>query len=124
MCCVFTSVSTFCVYMLLLPHISFALSCMLFICFFVFVFNWTLVCLNRYWRRILIGKMCSGHRRVFELQEKNTHLLRFIFYLWISKQVVRLNLFNHVLVLFLAKFACNLAIRYPVFRWELCKGSV
>ena len=37
---------------------------------------------------------------------------------------VRLNLFNHLLVLFDAKFACNLAIRYPVFRGELCKGSV
>ena len=35
-----------------------------------------------------------------------------------------MNLFNHVLALFRAKFACNLAIRYPVFRWELCKGSV
>ena len=29
---------------------------------------------------------------------------------------VRLNLFNHVLALFRVKFACNLAIRYPVFR--------
>ena len=29
---------------------------------------------------------------------------------------VRLNLFNHVLALFRAKFTCNLAIRYPVFR--------
>ena len=37
---------------------------------------------------------------------------------------VRLNLFNHLLALFCAKFACNLAIRHPVFRWELCKGSV
>ena len=37
---------------------------------------------------------------------------------------VRLNLFNHVLALFHGKFACNLAIRYPVFRWKLCKGSV
>ena len=37
---------------------------------------------------------------------------------------VRLNLFNHVLALFHAKFACNLAIRYPVFWWELCKDSV
>ena len=45
------------------------------------VFNWTFFCLNRYWRRILTGKMCSGHRRVFGLQEKNTHLLGFIFYL-------------------------------------------
>ena len=37
---------------------------------------------------------------------------------------VRLNLFNHVLALFHAKFACNLAIRYAIVRWELCKGSV
>ena len=39
-------------------------------------------------------------------------------------EIVRLNLFNHVLALFRAKFACNLAIRYLVFRWELCKGRV
>ena len=39
-------------------------------------------------------------------------------------EFVKLNLFNHVLVLFRAKFACNLAIRYPVFRWDLCKGCV
>ena len=37
---------------------------------------------------------------------------------------VRLNLFNHVLALFRAKFAYNLAIRYPVFMWDLCKGYV
>ena len=37
---------------------------------------------------------------------------------------VRLNLFNHVLALFRAKFAFNLVIRYPVFRWDLCKGSM
>ena len=28
-----------------------------------------------------------------------------------------------MLALFRAKFTCNLAIRYPVFMWELCKGS-
>ena len=39
-------------------------------------------------------------------------------------QCVRLNLFNHMLSLFHAKFACNLAIRYPVFRWDLCKVCV
>ena len=39
-------------------------------------------------------------------------------------KTVRLNLFNHVLVLFHAKFAYNLAIRYPVFGWDSCKGSV
>ena len=38
--------------------------------------------------------------------------------------LVRLNLFNHVLALFRAKFFCNLVIRYPIFRWKLCKGSV
>ena len=41
-----------------------------------------------------------------------------------SAPIVRLNLFNHVLALFLIKFACNSAFRNPVFRWELCKGSV
>ena len=42
----------------------------------------------------------------------------------INKVVVRLNLFNHVLALFRAKFACILAIRDPVFRWKLCKSCV
>ena len=37
---------------------------------------------------------------------------------------VRLNLINHVLALFCDKFACNTALRIPVFRWESCKGSV
>ena len=37
---------------------------------------------------------------------------------------VRLNLINHVLALFRDKFAYNTALRNPVFRWELCKGSV
>ena len=37
---------------------------------------------------------------------------------------VRLNLFNQVLTLFHVKFACILAIRYSVFRWDLCKGCV
>ena len=41
-----------------------------------------------------------------------------------SIDLVRLNLFNHVLALFRTKFICNLAIRYLVFRWELCRGSV
>ena len=41
-----------------------------------------------------------------------------------SIRFVKLNLFNYVLVLFHAKFACNSAIRYPVFRLELCKGYV
>ena len=35
-----------------------------------------------------------------------------------------LNLFNHVLALFRANFACTLAIRDPVLMWELCKDSV
>ena len=29
-----------------------------------------------------------------------------------------------MLALFRAKFACNSALRYPVFRWELYKGCV
>ena len=35
-----------------------------------------------------------------------------------------MNLFNHVLVLFCIKFACNLAIIYLVLRWESCKSCV
>ena len=38
--------------------------------------------------------------------------------------IVRLNLINHVLTLFRDKFACNTALRNPVFRWKSCKGSV
>ena len=38
--------------------------------------------------------------------------------------IVRLNLINHPIALFRAKFACILTIRNPVFRWESCKGSV
>ena len=37
---------------------------------------------------------------------------------------VRLNLFNHVLALFRTRFAYISAIRYPIFRWESCKGGV
>ena len=37
---------------------------------------------------------------------------------------VRLNLFNHVLALSRVKFACISAIKYPVFKWELCKGCM
>ena len=47
-----------------------------------------------------------------------------LIHIYIYIYIVRLNLFNHVLALFYAKFACILAIRYPVFRWELCKGFV
>ena len=43
---------------------------------------------------------------------------------WVIMASVRLNLFNHVLALFRANFACNSAIRYFVFRWELCKDCV
>ena len=39
-------------------------------------------------------------------------------------EIVRLNLINHLVALFCAKFACNLAISNPVFRWESCKDSV
>ena len=36
----------------------------------------------------------------------------------------RLNLFIHVLALFCVKFSRILAIKYPVFKWKLCKGCV
>ena len=41
-----------------------------------------------------------------------------------KKPLVRLNLINQVLALFHAKFACISAIKYPIFRWKLCKSSV
>ena len=31
---------------------------------------------------------------------------------------IRLNLINHMLALFRAKFACNSTCRNPVFKWE------
>ena len=38
--------------------------------------------------------------------------------------IVRLNLFNQMLALFCIKFVYILAIRYPIFRWDLCKSCV
>ena len=37
---------------------------------------------------------------------------------------VRLNLINHFVNFISCQFACNLALRNPIFRWESCKGSV
>ena len=56
----------------------------------------------------------------FEIFFEELHMSTFCFYSNASSvtKIVRLNLFNHVLALFRAKFTCNLAIRYPVFRWE------
>ena len=48
--------------------------------------------------------------------------------IWGTRIIVTLDLISEVLyillALFRAKFACILAIRNPVFRWESCKGSV
>ena len=38
--------------------------------------------------------------------------------------IVRVNLINHFVGFIPCQFACNLAFRNPVFRWESCKGSV
>ena len=37
---------------------------------------------------------------------------------------VRLNLINHFFGFISCQFACNSALRNPVFRWKLCKDSV
>ena len=37
---------------------------------------------------------------------------------------VRLNLINHYVGFIPCQFACNSALRNPVFRWDSCKGSV
>ena len=39
-------------------------------------------------------------------------------------QIVRLNLINHFIGFIPCQFACNSALRNPVFRWETCKNSV
>ena len=39
-------------------------------------------------------------------------------------QIVRLNLINHFVGFIPCQFACNSALRNPVFRWETCKSSV
>ena len=65
------------------------------------------------------------------MRAKNAEFVAFLFfllclclYMCVCVCIVRLNLFNHVLALFRAKFACNLEIRYPIFRWDLLKGCV
>ena len=76
------------------------------------------------------GKTCSYGLRASQCLELGvsefwqlfpTHILSLEFVLVFCHKIakggiVRLNLFNHVLALFRAKFACNLAIRYHVFR--------
>ena len=37
---------------------------------------------------------------------------------------IRLNLINHFVGFIPCQFACNSALRNPIFRWESCKGSV
>ena len=37
---------------------------------------------------------------------------------------IRLNLINHFVGFIPCQFTCNSAFRYPVFRWESCKGSM
>ena len=49
-------------------------------------------------------------------KKKNTKRKRKKHGIQTTPKCVRLNLFNYVLVLFHAKFACNLTIRNPVFR--------
>ena len=40
------------------------------------------------------------------------------------EEYLRLNLINHFVGFILCQFACNLAFRNPVFRWDSCEGSV
>ena len=55
-------------------------------------------------------KQCDRHNKIVK------RISKLEFEKDVINEFVRLNLFNHVLVVFYAKFACNLAIRYPVFR--------
>ena len=99
------------------------------------------ICISRFLPTMIVlcsGKTSSYGSRASQFLELGvsefwqlfpTHMLSLEFVLGfchgIAKGgIVRLNLFNHVLALFRAKFACNLTIRYHVFRWDLCKCSV
>ena len=44
------------------------------------------------------------------IKEKHLYIYIYIY--------VKLNLFNYVLALLCAQFACNSAFRNPAFRWE------
>ena len=58
-----------------------------------------------------------------------THMLSLEFVLGFchgiaKREIVRLNLSNHFVGFIPCQFACNLALRNLVFKWESCKESV
>ena len=69
-------------------------------------------------------KICHQRREHNRVAHELAHYARYSESNQVWKGCVRLNLINHVLALFHDKFACNIALRNLVFRWESCKGSV
>ena len=53
-------------------------------------------------------------------EDGSTRLACFI----VIRMFVRLNLINHFVGFIPCQFACDSALRNPVFRWESCKGTM
>ena len=87
---------------------------------------------------LLLGKTCSYGSRVSQFLELGvsefwqlllTHMLSIESILRFCHRIAKggdykVEFIQSCLDLFRTKFACNLAIRYLVFRWDLCKGCV
>ena len=70
------------------------------------------------------GRICAPHQKIlassiirYEWNFLTLILLDFL-------EILRLNLINHFVGFIPCQFACNSALRNPVFMWESCKGSV
>ena len=70
------------------------------------------------------GRICTPHQKIlassiirYEWNFLTLILLDFL-------EILRLNLINHFVGFIPYQFACNSALRNPVFIWESCKGSV
>ena len=60
----------------------------------------------------------------FYIYSANCDYIRIFFLFFFGFIIIRLNLINHFIGFIPCQFACNSALRNPVFRWESCKGSV
>ena len=74
---------------------------------------------------VSIFKDCPNNELVELLKTKKharmfVHMLKYIEHKnnVLHNSLCELNLFNYVLALFCAKFACNSTLKNPVFRWE------
>ena len=69
----------------------------------------------------MTNSMCEIRLDFFEITRRS---LWSIFSTSLFLTYVRLNLIKHFVGFIPCQFACNLALRNHIFRWESCKGSV